>query len=145
MLSAQSMGSVCIGAVMTKIGHRLKMLHFTSVSVDVFQEEKCVVLLSDDDAVSFAVFFGRNKGLFILVLIIKRMLVPSLNRTSPGYRLYYTQSFNHKVMVWRSFWCQKHSNGSSRKLCESMCNLAAILHLKKRQWQWFGLEICIRL
>ncbi len=102
MLSAQSMGSVCIGAVMTKIGHRLKMLHFTSVSVDVFQEEKCVVLLSDDDAVSFAVFFGRNKGLFILVLIIKRMLVPSLNRTSPGYRLYYTQSFNHKVMVWRS-------------------------------------------
>lgn len=32
----------------------------------------CVILLSDDDAVSVAVFFGRNKGLFIVVLIIKR-------------------------------------------------------------------------
>lgn len=62
----------------------------------------CVILLSDDDAVSVAVFFGRNKGLFIVVLIIKRMRVPSLNRTSPDYRLYYIRSHSIiKVMVWR--------------------------------------------
>lgn len=40
MLSAQSMGSVGIGADMTKIGHRLKMLKFTSVYADVFQDEQ---------------------------------------------------------------------------------------------------------
>lgn len=38
-------------------------------------QDICVILLSDDDAVSFAAFFCRNKGLFILVLIIKRARV----------------------------------------------------------------------
>ncbi len=103
MLSAQSIGVPFASEQYDKIGHRLKMLHFTSVSVDVFQEEKCCgIIVSMMMQCSFAVFSGRNKGLFILWLIIKRVLVPSLNRTSPGYRLYYTQSFIIRSMVWRA-------------------------------------------